>query len=281
MKEIFPTTILQGQEMGEPIDPDFSVMPDYPTPYPPIIDEIDPDFSVIPDNSIRPDYPVPPYPLPLPPYPMPLPPYPMPNPPCLFCSNNQWATGSIRMLNGAAGYNPFTIFIDNQPAYFGFGFAEVTSYRRLTVGYHVFTVRAQNGYVYLRKSMYINDGMATLAIVNAPGGLDLTMISDSACASGYGYTCFRVCNLAYYSGSVNVSMANLIFNALGVGQAASFSKINSGNYDVTVSRSVRPAIPLVTMNVNLSSNRIYTLYVLNWNKSADAVRTLLVEDRRG
>lgn len=272
MKEMFPTTILQGQEMGEPIDPDFSVPPDYTTP--PYTDDIDPDFSVMPD------YPTPPYPTPIPPYPTPIPPFPMPNPPCLFCSNNQWATGSVRMLNGATGYNAFNVYIDNQPAYFSFNFAEVTPYRRLTVGYHVFTVRAQNGYVYLRKSMYINDGMATIAIVNSASGLDLTMISDTACATGFGYSCFRACNLAYYSGSVNVSIGNVILHTIGVGQAASFSRMNSGNYDVMVSRSARPAVPLVTMNVNLNSNRIYTLYVLNWNQSTDTVRTLLVEDRR-
>ena len=82
--------------------------------------------------------------------------------PCLFCSNNQWVRGSIRLLNAATGYNPFSIWIDGRLASSGLGFPEITRYNQISQGYHVFTVAGTNGYTYLRKSLYVGGGMATV-----------------------------------------------------------------------------------------------------------------------
>lgn len=316
MREMFPTAPLESQETDDmdqdfmqpgfqaemdEIDPDFSVMPPvFPTmpsvPSEPSVTHRPParPFPQGPATPVPPIYPPRPPVRPFPQGPaVPVPPifppapcvncpvFPVPGAPCLFCSSNQRVYGSIRMLNGAAGYNAFNVHIDNQPAFYGFEFAEVTPYRQLTQGYHTFSVMDTNGYVYLRKSLYVNDGMATIAIVNDAGGLDLTSIADTACPAGYNSSCFRVCNLAYFSGPVNVAISNIMFSAVGVGQAASFSRISSGGYNLTVARSARPGNTLINTNIFLNPNRIYTLYVLNWNQSADAVRTLLVEDRRG
>lgn len=249
---------------NEPVDPDFSVV--YPT------DPIDPDFSVMPPDNypIDPDFSV------MPPV------YPVVPPvvPCLFCNNNQWIQGGVRLLNAAAGYNAFSVLIDGRPATLGLSFPEITQYRRISQGYHTFTVAGSNGYIYLRKSLYVGDGMATVAIINAPSGLDLTVIEDTACPTSNTSACFRVCNLAYFSGPVNASMGNVYFNAVNFKTATSFSPYGAGSYTLTVSRSARPELPLVTTPVTLNRRRIYTAYVLNWSTSADTIQTLLVEDRR-
>ena len=125
----------------------------------------------------------------------------------MFCNNNQWIRGGIRLLNAATGYNPFTVYIDNQAVFSGLDFSEVTQYRQLSQGYHTFSIMGSNGYVYLRKSMYVGDGMATIAIVNSSTGLDLVSIRDTACPTDWTSSCFRVCNLAYYSGPVNAPWA--------------------------------------------------------------------------
>ena len=260
----------------EPVDPDFSVMPPYEPIDPdfsvtPPYEPIDPDFSVMPPyEPIDPDFSVMP-----PSYPV-VPPY----VPCLFCSNNQWVRGSIRLLNAATGYNPFSIWIDGRLASSGLGFPEITRYNQISQGYHVFTVAGTNGYTYLRKSLYVGGGMATVAIINAPTGLDLTVIEDTTCPSGYNSACFRVCNLAYYSGPVNAAIGNVYFNSVPFKDAASFSSFNAGSYLLSVSRSARPETTLVTTPVILNPRRIYTAYVLNWNTSPDTIQTLVVEDRR-
>ena len=254
-----------AQTMEDPIDPGFTypdtdlVMPD---------DDLDPDFSVMPpyypDYPVRPDFP---------------PFYPVPGP-CIFCNNNQWINGGIRFLNAATAYNAFTVSIDNRPVFSNLEFAQITQYRRISQGYHTFTIMGSNGYVYLRKSMYVGDGMATIAIINSSTGLDLASIADTACPTTNTTSCFRVCNLAYYSGPVNVSIGNLYFNSVNFNQAASFSRLGSGNYTIRVARSARPGNTLLTTAVQLNPNRIYTLYVLNWNPSSDTIQTFLVEDRR-
>lgn len=259
-----PGFSVPGMEIAMPsdnIDPGFSVMPDYSYPdY-----DIDPDFSVMP-----PMYPV---------YP-PLRPTPSPTIPCLFCNNNQWIRGGIRLLNAATGYNAFMVMIDNRTVATGLHFPEITQYLQLSQGYHVFTIMDTNGYILLRKSLYIGDGMSTVAIINAPTGLDLTVIEDTACAAGYNLACFRVCNLAYYSGPVNAAIGNVYFNAIAFREAASFSRFEAGRYLLNVSRSMAPETTLVSTPVTLTSGRIYTAYVLNWNPSSDTIQTLLVEDRR-
>lgn len=268
MNEFVSLPLTATQISEEPIDPDFSV-PDTEIIIPPVDDDvvIDPDFSVMP--PIEPIFP---------PY------VPTPNPtpviPCLFCNNNQWIRGGIRLLNAATGYNAFSVFIDGRPVFLGLSFPQITRYRQITQGYHVFTVMGTNGYTYVRKSMYVGDGMATVAIVNSANGVDLTMIEDTACPTNNRSACFRICNLAFYSGPVNAAMGNVYFNAVGFKTATSFSPFEAGNYTLNVSRSLRPETTLVTTPVTLNRRRIYTAYVLNWNTAPDTVQTLLVEDRR-
>lgn len=276
MNEFAALPLTAAQLPGEPIDPDFSV-PDTEIIGPPSDNTIDPDFSVMPPiDPIDPDFSV------MPPVNPIIPPFIPPQPvlPCLFCNNNQWLRGAIRLLNAATGYNPFTVLIDGRPVNSGLRFPEITRYRQLSQGYHVFTVLGANGYTYIRKSLYVGDGMATVAIINAPGGLDLTMIEDTTCPTNYNNACFRICNLAYFSGPVNAAMGNVYFNAVNFNSATSFSPFTAGNYTLLISRSARPEINLVTTPITLNSRRIYTVYVLNWNASPDTIQALLVEDRR-
>lgn len=267
---------------ANPIDPDFSVMPPVEPIDPdfsvPPVDPIDPDFSVPPVYPIDPDFSVPPvYPVD-PDFSVMPPVYPIV--PCLFCNNNQWVQGAIRLLNAATGYNAFTVLIDGRPVSTGLSFPEITRYRQISQGYHVFTITGRNGYTYLRKSLYVGDGMATVAIINASNGLDLTVIEDTTCPTNYNSACFRICNLAYFSGPVNAAMGNVYFNAINFKNVTSFSPFEAGNYTLNVSRSARPEITLVSAPITLNRRRIYTAYVLNWNTSPDTVQTLLVEDRR-
>lgn len=283
MNEFTTLPLTAAQVTEEPVDPDFSV-PGPEIIVPPSDNDIDPDFSVMPpDNQIDPDFSVVPPIYPIDPDFSVMPPiYPIfpPNAPCLFCNNNQWLRGAIRLLNAATGYNAFTVLIDRRTATTGLNFPEITQYRQISQGYHTFTVIGPNGYTYLRKSMYIGDGMATVAIINASTGLDLTLIEDTTCPASFNSACFRVCNLAYYSGAINANIANVYFNAINFKTAASFSPFDAGRYTLNVSRSARPETTLVTTQITLRRRRIYTAYVLNWNPSPDTVQTLLVEDRR-
>lgn len=141
MNEYDTIPLYTAQARDEVIDPDFT-SPDYGMAVPPYEEPVDPDFSVMPDTGV----------------------------PCVFCNNHQWVHGAVRLLNAAAGYNPFTVLIDNQLAYTGLESPEITEYRQIPQGYHIFSVIDANQNTYFQKSMYVGDGMATIAIVNSAGG---------------------------------------------------------------------------------------------------------------
>ena len=247
------------------IDPDFSVMPDNGV--------IDPDFSVMPDNGvIDPDFTVPPAWFPGGPGPV---------IPCPGCQPIPNVGIRVRFLKASPNHSNLIIEVDNRTVLTGMDFAEVSRYRPYSRGFHRVTVMAPNGFVFLQQNVFFGSN-STIAIVSINNRMSLNTITDGGCGASYNSSCLRVCNLAYASGAVNVTLPNafMSFTNTQPGTAGSFSRLQSGVYSVTVSRSARPAVNLLSTFINLNPNRIYTLYILNWNPSPDTVRILLVEDMR-
>lgn len=199
---------------------------------------------------------------------------------CRFCNFNQWMPAGIRVLNAAVNYNPFSVSIGSNTIASSLDQGSITRYNQVNQGYQTITLSGPNGYIYVQKQVYIGDGMTTIAIINTVSGLDLLEIPDSACATNAFSSCIRVANLASYSGPVNVKLGNVIFSSIPFRDVTSFSRVTSGSYNAQISRPQNPGNMLLSVPVNLNSNRIYTLYLMNWNPSADAIQTLLVEDRR-
>lgn len=208
--------------------------------------------------------------------------FPRPIIPCYFCNTTQY--GVVRFLNAAAGYNPFIIYINNQMVVNGLDNAEVSQYGRVSAGMQTVTVSGQNGYVYIQKQINVPlNGAITVAIINTNTGLDLMEITDMNCNGGVNTGCFRVCNLSNTNRSVNVTLNGgaVTFRNVNYREVTSFRYLPAGYYTVSVSNSsVFAGSPLLTSNIYIRGNVSYTLYVFNWNNSQDAIRILIVEDRR-
>lgn len=208
--------------------------------------------------------------------------FPRPIIPCYFCNTTQY--GVVRFLNAAAGYNPFIIYINNQMVVNGLDNAEVSQYGRVSAGMQTVTVSGQNGYVYIQKQINVPlNGAVTVAIINTNTGLDLMEITDMNCNGGANTGCFRVCNLSNTNRSVNVTLNGgaVTFRNVNYREVTSFRYLPAGYYMVSVSNSSAFAgSPLLTSNIYIRGNVSYTLYVFNWNNSQDAIRILIVEDRR-
>lgn len=208
--------------------------------------------------------------------------FPRPIIPCYFCNTTQY--GVVRFLNAAAGYNPFIIYINNQMVVNGLDNAEVSQYGRVSAGMQTVTVSGQNGYVYIQKQINVPlNGAITVAIINTNTGLDLMEITDMNCNGGANTGCFRVCNLSNTNRSVNVTLNGgaVTFRNVNYREVTSFRYLPAGYYTVSVSNSSAFAgSPLLTSNIYIRGNVSYTLYVFNWNNSQDAIRILIVEDRR-
>lgn len=299
MKEIPYSLSLKAQETEE-VDSDFS-MPGSSS-IPPFDEEIDPGFSVTPEEPSAPSTPIVPstptipsapvYPsapsipsIPVFPSAPSVPSIPpagqIPVYPCLFCESDPWIAGAIRLLNTAVGYNSLRIYIDGMLAATALDFAQLTGYRRISQGYHTFLAVDEAQNINTSKSIYVDSGMATIAFTNGPSGLNILSIPDPSCPASFPGGCLRVCNLAWYSGNLNVSVGNLTFQSVSFGQPTSFSSLNSGSYPLRIARSERPGNTLISSTLRITSGRIHTLYVFNWNPSPDTIQTLLSSDWRG
>ena len=169
-------------------------------------------------------------------------------------------------------------------------------------GFQTVTVTGTNGYVYLQKSIpFKADDSVTIAVINSASGLDLLQISDTSCARPASMSCFRACNLAYYSNPVDILLGDgrVIYSDVRFKEVTSFKRIRPGDYQIDISETnLRPEprmadietldggvtvfeLPqaLVSTFVTIRPNATYTLYIFSRDTSPDALQTMIVEDR--
>ena len=213
--------------------------------------------------------------------------YPRPNENCSFCNPGSNRNGSLRFLNAASGYNPFWVYINDKLLVNDFSFADVTEYVDVASGTPTITLMGENGYVYLQQPISVQNGMrATVAIVNTASGLGLQVVTDENCNRGRSASCIRVGNLSYSSGPLNVVVGNryVTFRNVNPGEVTDFATIWPGEYSYTVSRTSNTMYPvwgsttLLQSVLYLQQDKNYTIYLFQYNPSADAIKAVIVED---
>lgn len=215
--------------------------------------------------------------------------FPRPNLPCRFCGNNTMKAGTIRMLNAASGYNPFSVYVNSEMLTSPLSEGEISEYEKVPAGVHTISIVGDNGYVYVQKQIMVQeDKVYTLAIINTPSGLDLMVVEDRTCDRPFQNGCVRVCNLANNSGSINVFIGQRYISFMNVAfrEVTDYKSIWPGDYTVNVSRNntiLRSNIAgeiLLTTTMKAEMNVSYTLYVFHWNQSSpDAIRMIIVEEK--
>ncbi len=213
--------------------------------------------------------------------------YPRPNENCSFCNPGSDRNGKVRFMNASNGYNPFWVYINDKLLVNDFGFAEITEYVDVASGRPVITLMGENGYVYLQQPVDVASGSTlTMAIVNTDSGLGLKVINDVNCDRNRNASCVRVGNLTYNGGPLNVVVGNRYVNFRNVssGEVTDFATIWPGEYPYTVSRTSNPMYPvwgsttLLQSAIYLQRDKNYTIYLFQYNPSADAIKALIVED---
>lgn len=223
---------------------------------------------------------------------------PMPTPPCFFCNSGR--SCKVRFLNAANGYRPFRISINGRMIFTRLGYASVTGYGQVADGFQTVTVSGANGYVYLQKTVPFRAGdSVTLAIITTAGGIDLLPISDLPCTKPYNMSCFRVCNLAYGSNPLDVILydGRVVYTDVRYKEVTTFKRIRPGDYQFYVAETSLspmphsmdietldsafdlPAFPeaIVTFDVEVSPNAMYTVFLLNGSNSA--LQPLVLRDQ--
>ena len=213
--------------------------------------------------------------------------YPRPNENCSFCNPGSNQNGMVRFMNAANGYNPFWVYINDKLLANDFGFADLTEYVEVAAGRPVITLMGENGYVYLQQQVEVKSGdTLTMAIVNTASGLGLKVIQDTNCDRSRNNSCVRVGNLTYSGGPLNVVIGNryVTFRNVNPGEVTDFATIFPGEYPYTVSRTNNTMYPvwgsttLLQSALYLQRDKNYTIYLFQYNPSADAIKALIVED---
>lgn len=214
--------------------------------------------------------------------------YPRPTEPCTFCNNNNGNTTNIRFLNAVSGYPPFVVFINQNLFVNPLSFSEVTEYEKVSSGIQTVTIAGENGYIYLQKPISVpTDEAATIAIFPTDSGMDIMLIADSNCTRTRRMSCIRTCNLSYNSGPLNIVIGEqyLVFNNVQYMETTNFMNIWPAEYLYHVTRmnyrgqSAFSGQTLLTASIQITRNRNYTIYLMNWKKnSPDSIKAMVVEE---
>ena len=208
--------------------------------------------------------------------------FPKPIIPCYFCDSNEY--GLVRFLNAAAGYEPFKVYMNKQLIVDGLDNGDMSQYGRVSAGMQMITLTGEYGYLYLEKQINVPlDKAITIAIINTNEGLDVMEISDTFCDGGINTGCFRVCNFSITNQSVAVILNGgaLAFKEVNYREVTDIQYLKTGFYLVSIMDSdAGGSYVLLSSNLYIRGDVSYTLYVFNWSIAMDALRILIVEDRR-
>ena len=215
-----------------------------------------------------------------------------------------WPSASkVRFLNAAYGYQAFRIFVGNTRAVNFLNYASATNYGQVGAGYQTVTVTGTDGYIYIQKTMpFQANGTTTIAIINTAGGLDLLQITDSCCPPANGYSSFRVGNLAINTGPLDVIMSDgrVVYSDLRYKEVGAFKRIMPGTYQFFYADTDLVPMPasldIETMDsawlgvypphetfgslyLNVVSNAIYSVYLLQSGTGRNNIQNLILMDR--
>lgn len=218
-------------------------------------------------------------------------------------SGQQSGTSRVRFLNAAYNYPSFRVLVGNSRFANRLNYAAVTGYGRVRTGYQTVTVTGTNGQIYIRKSMPFQRGSyTTIAIIRTASGLDLLQIPDKCCPPANGYSSFRIGNLAYNSGPLDVVMSDgrVIYSDLRYKEVAAFRRIVPGTYQFFYADTNLAPMPsqmdieamdsawlgvypphetFGSLFLNVSSGEIYTIYLLQNGTGRNNIQNLILADQ--
>ena len=217
---------------------------------------------------------------------------------------NLWpGSARTRFLNAAYGYQAFRVFVGNTRAANLLNYASVTGYGRVGAGYQTVTVTGTDGYIYIQKTMPFQAGaITTIAIINTASGLDLLQITDSCCPPTNGTSSFRVGNLAINTGALDVIMSDgrVVYGDLRYKEVGAFKRIMPGTYQFFYAETDLVPMPASadietldsawlgvypphetfgSLYLNVVSNAIYTVYLLQSGSGRNQIQNLILMDR--
>lgn len=209
----------------------------------------------------------------------------------------------VRFINAAYNYPAFRVFVGNNRFVNLLNYASATSYGRVSAGYQTVTISGTDGYIYIQKTMpFQAGGITTIAIINTASGMDLLQITDSCCPPTNGYSSFRIGNLASNTGPLDVIMSDgrVVYSDLRFKEIGAFKRIMPGTYQFFYAETdllpMPASLDIETLDsawlgvypphetfgslyLNITSNAIYSVYLLQSGSGRNNIQNLILMDR--
>ena len=224
---------------------------------------------------------------------------------------NNRPSSAVRFINAAVGCGPVSITVNDNTASSYLDYSNMTDYQYVTGGYANVVVRSSNtNRVINRTNFQVEDGgVYTIALVNSADGVALFLIEDTSCSKSIYNSCLRVVNLTNRSPALDVMMTNgrTLFDNVRFLDVTEYQQFAAGTYSFTVSTSgscgaytanalegtgrgiqLIPVIigivggncgrdALVTGNLEIRQNKVYTLYLIGNAYSSPQIQMILAE----
>ena len=209
----------------------------------------------------------------------------------------------VRFLNASTSGRTLDVYIDGRNIFSGSEFATISSYIRVTDGFHTVTVRRTNGPALYRRTLsFISGEKVTMVLLDTPGGITLSRVSDMGCTNiPAGYGCLRVANMSYSGSSYDVMLYNthsVVFRGLNYQSVSSYKQAAAGSYQFYLTNSSTgslmqelPALiigtvisgsfinePLLSYQVDITAGNKYTSYIIGNTWSSSGLRLITLED---
>ena len=216
--------------------------------------------------------------------------FPWPGPPVFPFPPSSSYSSQVRFLNASTNGQDLDVWIDGRNIFSGSTFATVSSYIQVSDGFHTVTVRRTNGPALYRRTLsFISGEKVTMVLLDTPGGITLSRVSDMGCTNiPAGYGCLRVANMSYSGSNYDVRTFNnqIVFGGVGFKEVTAFKQTAAGNYTFFVTASQAsltgfaelPVIlltaitggcsacmvndPIMSFGINVRPGRVYTSYII-------------------
>ena len=105
--------------------------------------------------------------------------FPWPGPPVFPFPPSSSYSSQVRFLNASTNGQDLDVWIDGRNIFSGSTFATVSSYIQVSDGFHTVTVRRTNGPALYRRTLsFISGEKVTMVLLDTPGGITLSRVSD-------------------------------------------------------------------------------------------------------
>ena len=192
--------------------------------------------------------------------------------------------GYVRVLHAVPDAPNVDVYANDQQIAKNLAFGEITPYMPLKPGNYIIRLYAAGtkDSPLLTNSMTVNrDSSATIAVAGTLDDMGFILFPDSEMSMEQGKAMVRFVHLSPDAPAVDVALPNgtVLFEDVAFKQRTPYLSVPPMKYTLQVSPTGMPEAVVAAPNVNLESNKLYTVYAIGFADQEPELQALLLTDK--